>query len=41
MQTVSQLLQEKGDQVFSVTPQDSVLHAIEIMATGMWELCWS
>jgi CBS domain-containing protein len=33
MQTVSQLLQEKGNQIFSVTPQDSVLHAIEIMAT--------
>ena len=33
MQTVSQLLQAKGSQIFSVTPQDSVLHAIEIMAT--------
>jgi CBS domain-containing protein len=33
MQTVSQLLQAKGNQVFSVGPQDSVLHAIEIMAT--------
>jgi CBS domain-containing protein len=33
MQTVSQLLQEKGNQIFSVTPQDSVLHAIEMMAT--------
>ena len=33
MQTVSQLLQEKGNQIFSVTPQDSVLHAIEVMAT--------
>ena len=33
MQTVSQLLQEKGNQIFSVTAQDSVLHAIEIMAT--------
>jgi len=33
MQTVSQLLQEKGSQIFSVAPQDSVLHAIEIMAT--------
>ncbi|MEA3172841.1 MAG: hypothetical protein QOF42_252, partial [Gammaproteobacteria bacterium] len=33
MQTVSQLLQEKGNQIFSVTPQDSVLRAIEIMAT--------
>ena len=33
MQTVSQLLQTKGSQIFSVAPQDSVLHAIEIMAT--------
>jgi CBS domain-containing protein len=33
MQTVSQLLQEKGNQIFSVSPQDSVLRAIEIMAT--------
>ena len=33
MQTVSQLLQEKGNQIFSVTAQDSVLHAIEMMAT--------
>jgi CBS domain-containing protein len=33
MLTVSQLLQEKGNQIFSVTPQDSVLHAIEVMAT--------
>jgi CBS domain-containing protein len=33
MQTVSQLLAVKGGQVFSVAPQDSVLHAIEIMAT--------
>ena len=33
MQTVNQLLQAKGSQVFSVAPQDSVLHAIEIMAT--------
>ena len=33
MQTVNQLLQEKGNQIFSVTPQDSVLHAIEVMAT--------
>jgi CBS domain-containing protein len=33
MQTVSQLLRVKGAEVFSVTPQDSVLHAIEIMAT--------
>ncbi|HEY2463054.1 MAG TPA: CBS domain-containing protein [Steroidobacteraceae bacterium] len=33
MQTVSQLLQAKGNQIFSVTPQDSVLRAIEIMAT--------
>jgi CBS domain-containing protein len=33
MQTVSQLLQVKGNQVFSVAPGDSVLRAIEIMAT--------
>jgi CBS domain-containing protein len=33
MQTVSQLLQAKGNQIFSVTPQDSVLRAIEVMAT--------
>jgi CBS domain-containing protein len=33
MQTVGQLLNVKGTDVFSVTPQDSVLHAIEVMAT--------
>jgi CBS domain-containing protein len=33
MQTVSQLLRVKGAEIFFVTPQDSVLHAIEIMAT--------
>src|ERR1700728_999361 len=33
MQTVGQLLKVKGAEIFSVTPQDSVLHAIEIMAT--------
>src|SRR5579863_6691073 len=33
MQTVGHLLQVKGTEVFSVTPQDSVLHAIEVMAT--------
>jgi CBS domain-containing protein len=33
MQTVSQLLRVKGAEIFSVAPQDSVLHAIEIMAT--------
>jgi CBS domain-containing protein len=33
MQTVSQLLRGKGSQVFSVAPTDSVLRAIEIMAT--------
>jgi CBS domain-containing protein len=32
MQTVSQLLKVKGGQVFSVSPADSVLHSIEIMA---------
>ena len=33
MQIVGQLLRLKGPDVFSVTPQDSVLHAIEVMAT--------
>ncbi len=33
MQTVNQLLRQKGGQIFSVTPTDSVLYAIEIMAT--------
>jgi CBS domain-containing protein len=33
MQTVSQLLRVKGNQIFSVAPTDSVLRAIEIMAT--------
>jgi CBS domain-containing protein len=33
MQTVNQLLKAKGGQIFSVKPADSVLHAIEIMAT--------
>jgi CBS domain-containing protein len=33
VQTVNQLLQAKGNQIFSVAPQDSVLRAIEIMAT--------
>jgi CBS domain-containing protein len=33
MQTVGQLLQLKGTDVFSVAPQDSVLRAIEVMAT--------
>src|ERR1700694_5073669 len=33
MQTVGHLLQVKGTEVFSVTPEDSVLHAIEVMAT--------
>ena len=33
MQTVGQLLKVKGSEVFSVTPQDSVLRAIEVMAT--------
>jgi CBS domain-containing protein len=33
MQTVGQLLKIKGTDVFSVMPQDSVLHAIEVMAT--------
>lgn len=33
MQTVNQLLREKGGQIFSVAPTDSVLRAIEIMAT--------
>ena len=33
MQTVSQLLLGKGNQIYSVAPTDSVLRAIEIMAT--------
>ena len=33
MQIVSQLLRVKGSEIFSVTPEDSVLHAIEVMAT--------
>jgi CBS domain-containing protein len=33
MRTVGQLLQVKGSEVFSVAPQDSVLRAIEVMAT--------
>lgn len=33
MLTVAQLLKSKGNQVFSVAPRDSVLHAIEMMAT--------
>ena len=33
MQTVAQLLKVKGDLIFSVAPEDSVLHAIEVMAT--------
>ena len=33
MQIVSQLLKSKGNEVFSVSPQDSVLRAIEVMAT--------
>jgi CBS domain-containing protein len=33
MQTVDQLLRAKGSQIFSVEPTDSVLQAIEMMAT--------
>ncbi len=33
MQIVGQLLRVKGTEIFSVAPQDSVLHAIEVMAT--------
>lgn len=33
MQTVGQLLEAKGTEVFSVAPGDSVLRAIEVMAT--------
>jgi len=33
MHTVAQLLEAKGNQIFCVAPKDSVLHAIEIMAT--------
>jgi CBS domain-containing protein len=33
MRTVKQLLGDKGNQIFSVEPADSVRHAIEVMAT--------
>jgi len=33
MQTVQHLLRAKGGQFFSVSPSDSVRHAIEVMAT--------
>jgi CBS domain-containing protein len=33
MQTVNQLLRAKGNQIFAIEPTDSVLQAIEIMAT--------
>jgi CBS domain-containing protein len=33
MHTVAQLLKMKGNLIFSVAPEDSVLHAIELMAT--------
>ena len=33
MQTVNQLLRSKGGQIYSVAPTDSVLRAIEMMAT--------
>jgi CBS domain-containing protein len=33
MQTVNQLIRVKGSQIFSVSPSDSVLRAIELMAT--------
>jgi CBS domain-containing protein len=33
MQTINQLLKVKGSQIFSVAPSDSVLRAIELMAT--------
>ena len=33
METVNQLLKVKGGQIYSVAPTDSVLRAIEIMAT--------
>ena len=33
MHTVAQLLKVKGNQIYCVAPGDSVLHAIEIMAT--------
>ena len=33
MQIVSQVLKGKGTEVFSVAPEDSVLHAIDVMAT--------
>jgi CBS domain-containing protein len=33
LRTVNQLLDAKGNQIFSVEPTESVLRAIEIMAT--------
>jgi CBS domain-containing protein len=33
MQTVNHLLRQKGNQIFSVAPTDSVRQAIEVMAT--------
>ena len=33
MKTVNQVLRDKGGQIFSVAPTDSVLRAIEVMAT--------
>jgi CBS domain-containing protein len=33
LQTVDQLLRAKGHQIFSIEPTESVLRAIEIMAT--------
>jgi CBS domain-containing protein len=35
MHTVAQLLKNKGNLIFSVAPEDSVLHAIEVMATRL------
>lgn len=35
MHTVAQMLKAKGNLIFSVAPEDSVLHAIEVMATNL------
>jgi hypothetical protein len=39
MRTVNQVLCAKGNQIFSVEPTDSVLHAIEIWRRGISVRC--
>ena len=34
MLTVAHLLKDKGNKIFSVAPTDTVLHAVEVMATA-------